>query len=407
MASHVIMCGDIGGTNSRFRLYRVKATDRLPDKLRGVTPPGELVCEQEYKNDDFDCFEDIARKFLASDRCESVSGHLPLVACFAVAGPVDSNAVAFTNRSGWTICGTELQHRLKIREVCLINDFVANGYGLLTLTPKDVEVLQDAPVRGDAPIACVGAGTGLGECFLTPSADFYEAYASEGGHCEFPPRTDEEFKLLQFLKKRFGENNRVSVERIVSGMGLANVYEFLREDSKKLVNQKVDKEIMATPEHDRGGTVAKHSESDELCSRAVDIMLGAYGCEAGAAGLKWLPYGGLYIAGGIAPKNVDRIKSSGHFLEAFHDKGRVSKVLEGVKLMVVLREDIGQRGAQLMAFKMFQNIMEEEESEAAVPDEPAAALPSAPSASALQYVTTVAAVGAFAAALWSAAKYTR
>ncbi len=133
---------------------------------------------------------------------------------------------------------------LGLKKVQLINDFVALGYGLLTVdrkNSKEVRVLQDAPVQPGAPIATIGAGTGLGECFLTPGeGGHYVAYPSEGGHAEFPPRTETEFQLLEFLKRRYEQKHRVSVERVVSGPGIANVYDFLAEHYPDQVDKTVD-----------------------------------------------------------------------------------------------------------------------------------------------------------------------
>ena len=138
--------------------------------------------------------------------------------------------------------------RQGIQRVRLVNDFVANGYGLLTLDhEKECVCLQRAPHVAGAPIACIGAGTGLGECFSTATevGKEYDTYASEGGHAEFAPRNDLETELLTFLKKKFAQRNRVSVERVVSGTGLANVYEFLSTKYKSKVIKAVHDEFLA------------------------------------------------------------------------------------------------------------------------------------------------------------------
>lgn len=149
----------------------------------------------------------------------------PDCACFAVAGPVSNNCVRFTNLESWSIDGDELQASLGIKRVRLVNDFLAVGYGLLTLDEaKECYVLQHAQKQVNAPIACIGAGTGLGECFLTPDIDgTYTCFPSEGGHAEFAPKDEIEMELLHHLKERFIQRHRISVERVVSGSGLANV----------------------------------------------------------------------------------------------------------------------------------------------------------------------------------------
>jgi len=193
---------------------------------------------------------------------------VPRAGSFAVAGPVDRNMVTFTNRSTWVIDGMELAKKFGIEQVTLVNDFVANGYGLLTLTDSETHTLQDVPAQAGAPIALIGAGTGLGQCFLTATPDtpsMYHTWPSEGGHTEFAPRTDLEVELLNFLKKKFTETSRVSVERICSGKGIANVYEFMRTRFPKKIKKEADDEIMGAGDM-MGGAIAKHAvKGDTLC----------------------------------------------------------------------------------------------------------------------------------------------
>jgi glucokinase len=148
-----------------------------------------------------------------------------MTACFAVAGPVTNNCVSFTNRDSWSIEGDDIARTFGIQVVKLVNDFVAVGYGLLTLKDEtECQVLQAAPKVHGAPIACIGAGTGLGECFLTVGPrGHYVCYPTEGGHTEFAPRSPLEIRLLAALLKKFKSHHRVSVERVVSGIGLWNV----------------------------------------------------------------------------------------------------------------------------------------------------------------------------------------
>jgi len=349
------LSGDIGGTNSRFQLFEVQGTEGKAEY--GKKPPGVLRFENRYMNENFASFVHVVKQFLSDAHCQQ----LPTTACFAVAGPVDSNSVSFTNR-GWTIYGDQLATELGIKKVVLINDFVANGYGLLTLGKQHLHVLQDVPPKAGQPIACIGAGTGLGECFLTAATSpdgkeyHYSAWPSEGGHAEFAPRNELEIELLKFLKNKFSQKNRVSVERVVSGHGLANVYEFLSHHFKDKVNPEIHKEIENRPS-DAPGIIAKNANNDELCSQAMDIMISTYGAETGVVALKYLPYGGLYIAGGIAPKNIDRFTKNNLFLSAFHDKGRVSPILKQVPIYLVTAEEVGQMGAHLVAYNLLYSII--------------------------------------------------
>lgn len=242
----------------------------------------------------------------------------------------------------------------------LVNDFVAAGYGTLTLQKDEVKVLQEGEEDLSKPIGVIGAGTGLGQVFMTPhSVDgLYEAFPSEGGHVEFAPRDQREFDLLEFTKKVLG--GRVSVERIVSGRGIVNVYEFLyaRDLAAAQANgeelpaaiQAVNKEVLAEVA-EGGKIVGAHEHDDVLCAEAMEIMISAYGAETGNLGLKFMPLGGLYIAGGIVLKVLHHFKDGGKgtFMDAFRDKGRLSPELLRIPLKIVLAPDLGIRGAHVVA----------------------------------------------------------
>lgn len=150
--------------------------------------PGTLILNKKYQNEHYKSFLDVLKTFLA----EAGVSQPPLAACFAVAGPVKDNIVVFTNRDSWSINGFEIAQVLGIQTVKLVNDFLAIGYGLLTLDEaKECVVLQNAKKNLTAPIACIGAGTGLGECFLTPDSNgVYHCFPSEGGHAEYAPRNE-------------------------------------------------------------------------------------------------------------------------------------------------------------------------------------------------------------------------
>ena len=354
-----IVAGDVGGTNTRLLLYTVPAD--TPEATQGHATPGDLVHRSKYANEDYTSFEEVVEDFLASVPPGAAPGleerSRVAVAAFAVAGPVDEGAAVLSNRGSWAFVEADLEAALGFGRVVLANDFVAAGYGLLTLCPDDLVTLQDVEARVGAPIACIGAGTGLGECFLTADPrttsnghPHYTAFPSEGGHAEWAPRTELEVELLAFLKTKFAEKNRVSVERVVSGKGLFNIYEFLRGKFPNAVDDALDAKVFASDDQ-RGAVIAQGADQgDELCTKAIDIMLSAYGSEAGVAALKWLPYGGLYIAGGLAPKNIHRITPDSGFMAAFFDKGRLSPQLKKVPLHVVINEDIGQRGAHRLAY---------------------------------------------------------
>jgi len=361
--SFSVVVADCGGTNSRLQLYAVAPEQALSLPPRRSRAPGTLVYEAEFQNQVYikvgKTFTHIFQDFLTAanhaDKCVTV-------ASIAVAGPVSNNAVEFTN-NGWSISGKALEKTFGIARVFLMNDFVANGYGLLTLDekkPEELRVIQHAEAVPGAPIACLGPGTGLGETYLTSTSgdDGYHAFPSEGGHSEFAPRNDLEFQLLKFLMQKFKEKHRVSVERVISGRGLANVYEFLcaHPDHKTEVDNAVKAAFDAAGDL-KGKVVADHYGKDALCTTAMKIFITAFGAEAGVCGLKWLPFGGLYLAGGLTPKNIDLIDQKGSdscFLAAFRDKGRLSPQLLKIPVYAVMDQALGQRGAHFMAVKLLR-----------------------------------------------------
>jgi glucokinase len=309
-----------------------------------------VLLKKEYRNCDYPTFISVLQTFLNEARLDRA----PDCGCFAVAGPVADNKVRFTNRDSWSIDGDEVAERLNIRKVLLINDFLAVGYGILTLNEeKECIVLQSAEKRFDAPIACIGAGTGLGECFLTPDQEgHYSCFPCEGGHAEFAPRSELEVELLHYLKDKFAQKHRISVERVVSGSGLANVYEFLTTKYPEKVDAALYQKISDAGDL-KGKIIAQNAPQNELCHLTMSIFAGAYGAEAGVAALKWLPFGGLYLTGGLTPKNIDWISDkNGVFMHALLDKGRVSGMLHNIPIYAVMVEDLGERGAEYMGLKL-------------------------------------------------------
>ena len=204
--------------------------------------------------------------------------------------------------------------------------FVARCSSVLVVVCHTQEGKEDR----SAPIGVIGAGTGLGEVFMTPRGGdgVYEAWPSEGGHVEFAPRNELEFECLQFIKQKLG--GRVSVERVVSGTGLVNVYEFLRSKFPEHIVARYDDEIMRETK-EGGALIGKYSSEDKLCKQSMAFMLESYGAETGNLGLKFMPYGGLYIAGGIITKVLHHVnKKDSVFMKAFRDKGRLSTALYDV-----------------------------------------------------------------------------
>jgi len=357
-----LLSADVGGTGSRLHLFLPPATLH-PKESDFFVPPERMIYEKQFKNERFESFMEVLQTFLK----EAGIVKPPLLACLAVAGVVVENSARFVNL-GWEISGRKIEETLGIERVELINDFAAQGYGILTLNrDKDCEPLQKATVKDGAPIAVIGAGTGLGEAFLTVGAEGdYEVWPSEGGHAEYAPRQEGsnslESELLQYLLIKYSEKARVSVERVAAGRGIANIYEFLAWKYPEKVNKAVHRSFIGPIEGPRtfdpaAITKAATSGICQLSKQAVDIWAGAYGSEAGVVALTYMPFGGLYLTGGVTSKMKDWLsgKTTGHstFLEAFLDKGRVTPMLMRVPVYVVTGEDMGERGAMLKATRIY------------------------------------------------------
>ncbi|KAL7537573.1 hypothetical protein ACHAWF_005812 [Thalassiosira exigua] len=363
-----ILAGDIGGTNSRFALHL--PGERTPllvhvysnEEVVPTAPTYHHAALAPYLEK---CLAEVAPWKAIGDEAKLLS-KVRIVACLAVAGPVERDNAAFMVNMGPDGCrvdGNAVEAcddgLLGLITRCkLVNDFVGQGYGALDLD-LDEEVVELIPGSRDkvddlGPKACVGAGTGLGECFLTKSSLRpelgYECYPSEGGHADFVPRGPLEVELLNYLKSKFDCPHRVSTERVVSGRGLANVYEFLAAKRPEDVDPIVHAEFLDAGDQQGRVVGVNATKEGSLAAKAAEVMFGAYGAEVGNATLKFIPTGGMYVTGGLAAKNVDKIAGKGSpFMEAYLDKGRLNPLLETVPLFLVLTEDIGLRGARVCA----------------------------------------------------------
>lgn len=346
---HIILAGDIGGTKTILRLVQVEAP--LPPKQ---IPALTTLSEQTYPSQDFPDLSPMIEQFLAQDSTRSIQA-----ACFGIAGPVIDDTSVLTNLS-WSLNARRLEQEFGIAQVALINDFAAIGYGILGLEKEDLETLQPVPANPHTPIAVIGAGTGLGEGFLMPSSRGYQVFPSEGGHADFAPRTQLEFQLLHFLRDDM-KLERVSVERVVSGKGIVSIYRFLKSLGEHPESPEIAQVFQAWEQRtvqtenlvDPAAAIAQAAlhQSDLLCQHTLSLFIGAYGAEAGNLALKLLPYGGLYVAGGVAAKILPLLKQ-GDFLKSLHSKGRVSSLLQKVPVHVVLNPKVGLLGSAIYAAQL-------------------------------------------------------
>lgn len=315
-----MLVGDIGGTHARLAIAQVHSDSC------------SLLNRRDYDSAPYDGLAPIVERFQ-----QDVNERLQH-ACFAVPCPVGAGVCHMPNL-GWQLDPARVADELGMEDVHIINDFDAQGHALAVLHPGDFAVLQQGSPRPRGPIAVIGAGTGLGQGFLFWEVNGYRVHPSEGGHTDFAPRTQREAELFVYLLDRFGH---VSYERVLSGPGLVNVYEFLRSRAAK---RSAELERAIT----RGDAAAVIAEwglerRDPLAVEALDIFADVYGAQAGNLVLALRADGGVYVTGGIAPQIIQKLKD-GTFMRAFHAKGRMTSLLEQVPVRVVMNEDAGLLGA--------------------------------------------------------------
>lgn len=349
-----VLAGDIGGTKTVLRLVSVEVGGQ-----GHAIPLLTTLWEKTYASNSFSDLVPMVHQFFREAVESSVSIPALDSACFGIAGPIVNNVSELTNLN-WSLSGERLQKALSIPRVSLINDFAAIGYGIAGLEDGQLVALQAATRDPAAPIAIIGAGTGLGEGFLIPDPDgILRAFPSEGGHTDFAPQSDLEFQLSNYLREK---NNlpRVSVERVASGTGIASIYQFFRDTNPREESAAMT-EIYETWSREIGKkdkTVDLAAEiskaalagGDFLCEQAMNLFITAYGAEAGNLALKILPFGGLYLAGGIAPKVLPLLQQ-GAFMKAFCSKGRMRPVLEKIPVHVILDPKVALIGSALTAVK--------------------------------------------------------
>jgi len=334
LAARYLLAADVGGTRTTVALA-----------IEGRPWPA-VEAQAVFESQRFDGLKAIVENFLGRP---DVAPHRKGVgaACFSVAGPVAMNSVTLTNL-GWKVRGDALAAELGVPEVRLLNDFAAAGLGISRLAPDELETLQAGyPVAGGARLI-LGAGTGLGTGFLTAHGDGYVAHPSEAGHADFAPVDEFQDKLLVYLRRTFG---RVSYERVVSGPGLMRIFSFLQESGAGIPSKQLQE--ASRNNADTAGVIGEFglTKRDPLAARSLDIFASAYGAFAGNMALATLARGGVYLAGGIAPKLSTKLKD-GTFVRAFTGKGRFADLLATMPVHIIMNPNVGLLGAATEAQRM-------------------------------------------------------
>ncbi|MBV8891309.1 MAG: glucokinase [Acidobacteria bacterium] len=328
----MILAGDIGGTHARLAFFE-SGNGRL-----------RLVNETTYPSREYPGLEAIVSAFIHQDSSRVDA------ACFGVAGPVRDGRAQISNLP-WAVETSRLASKLNRGPTFLINDLEATAWGISTLQAKDVITLNPGAKNASGNRAVIAAGTGLGEAGMYWDGHQHQIFACEGGHTDFGPRGDLEIELLHWLATKFG---RVSYERVLSGPGLVNIYQFLRATGRG------DEPAWLAEQMALGDPAAAISQAalqgkSTICEQALGIFVSVYGAEAGNLALKFLASGGIFITGGIAPKILPKL-SSATFLEAFLDKGRMRPVVEAMPVQVIVNENTGLLGAARCALDRARSI---------------------------------------------------
>ncbi len=328
-----VLAADVGGTKTAMALA-----------VTGPVPT--IVADFVYPSQAFGSLEAIVADFLARPEVARRGGRIS-AACFCVAGPVVDNASTLTNL-GWKVDGTALAKSFNLRAASIINDFEAAGQGIEGLPGSDLATLQaGTPVERGTRLV-IGAGTGLGVGLLTWQDGRYVVHASEAGHADFAPVDELQDRLLVHLRRAFG---RVSYERVVSGPGLMRIFSYLQETGAGVSSKPL--QDASRKNADTAEVIAEFAlaKLDPLAVRALDLFVSVYGAFAGNMALATLARGGVYVAGGIAPKIAPKLKD-GVFMRAFTSKGRFSGLLETVPVHVVNNPRVGLLGALRVAGRL-------------------------------------------------------
>jgi glucokinase len=329
----VLLAGDIGATKTSLGVYSMEKGPREP------------IVEETFPSGQYPTLEVLAGEFLAQANLDVER------AVFGVAGPVVGDQATITNLP-WAIEGSQLKKKLNLTSVLLLNDLKAVAQGVPLLDPDELYTLNKGdPIRGGTK-AVIAPGTGLGEAFLTWDGSRYRAYASEGGHADFAPTNPLENNLLHYLQEKW---DHVSYERICSGMGLPNIYAYLRDSG--YAEEPVWLAEQLAVAKDPTPVIVKAAldteTSCELCKTTLKLFISVLGSEAGNMALKVLATDGVYLGGGIPPRILPALKQEA-FMQAFLNKGRLADLLKNIPVYVILNPKIALLGAAFYGLELYK-----------------------------------------------------
>jgi len=325
----LILAGDLGGTNFRVAVFRA---DSEMNRLQYA----------KFRSADHRSLEEMVHLFLN----QLPKGTILKAACFGVPGPNIAGVIHPTNL-GWNIEINALPGLIGIPRVSVLNDLESTAYGLSKLRQTDFAVLQAGSGSTAGNQCVIAPGTGLGEAGLYWDGRRHTPWACEGGHADFSPTDELQHDLLEFLRREYGS---VSFERVVSGIGIANIYRFLRDTGRGVEREEIAREMIAG---DAASVIDRNAGSCPLCRSTMDIFVQALGTEASNMALKTMATGGVFLGGGISPKILPLLRRP-IFLESFLNKGRLRNLLETMPVKVVLNDDAALLGSACHAVRMLE-----------------------------------------------------
>lgn len=326
-SSQYILAGDIGGTKSNIATFRIVGSELV--KVRN----------ERFPSAEYASLNAILREYLADDERPIVG------ASFGIPGPVSDGRAKPTNLS-WGVDAEEISAGFEIPHVALLNDLAANAYGISHLKAEDFTIIQKGAEDASGNRCVVSPGTGLGQAGLFWDGRRHHVWACEGGHADFAPRNEMEIALLEYLMKQFGH---VSVERVVSGMGIENIYKFLRDTGRGKELPAVSEE-MKSEDPNRVISAYASTGACPMCVQTLELFSGCLGAESGNMALKTMALGGVFLGGGLPAKLLSHIQSVG-FLHAFNGKGRMASLMEKIPVVVVMNEETALLGAGYYALE--------------------------------------------------------
>ena len=331
--SAYILAGDIGGTKTVLSLYEEGSGLNIP------------LDKEVFVSRDFGSLSDIVETYL-SNRPVAVR-----IASFGVAGPVKDGRVETTNLP-WSLTESALRPVVNNAPVFLLNDLMAAAQAIPYLASEDLFPINPGVPDPHGAIGLISPGTGLGEAFLTWHGEGYQAHPSEGGHSSFAPANDDQMRLLDFLLPRLGH---VSYERVCSGLGIANLYAFMKEVMKMAEPDRLRKALTSALDPNPVLFRAAIQDSVEIATNALELFTNILANEASNLALKVLATGGIYLGGGIPPRLKDWIDPN-QFMNAFSHKGRFDNLLAAIPIHIIIKPETALFGAVCYAFEQLERV---------------------------------------------------